>query len=156
MKKSERLELIKKMVLMHPIETQHDLLRLLAEHGLELTQATISRDMNEIGIVKIPSGSGSYIYGLSQDSGKKIVQGPRSIKSTILAVSDKTKGLEQHLYLKVVPGNSKLIKRYLLADFSKAIFSLIADDDSLLLIAKSPSEADMIRQEILLWMQGIT
>ncbi|HHK1591778.1 TPA: ArgR family transcriptional regulator, partial [Streptococcus pyogenes] len=36
------------------------------------------------------------------------------------------------------------------------IFSLIADDDSLLLIAKSPSEADMIRQEILLWMQGIT
>lgn len=156
MKKSERLELIKKMVLTHPIETQHDLLRLLAEHGLELTQATISRDMNEIGIVKIPSGSGRYIYGLSQDSRKKIIQGPRSIKSTILAISDPTAGLEQHLYLTVVPGNSKLIKRYLLTDFPEAIFSLIADDDSLLLIAKSAADADKIRQEVLLWMQGQT
>ncbi|MDV6001131.1 UNVERIFIED_CONTAM: arginine repressor [Streptococcus canis] len=156
MKKNERLELIKKMVLTHSIETQHDLLALLAEHGLELTQATISRDMNEIGIVKIPSGSGRYVYGLSQDSGKKVIQGPESIKSTVLAMSDKIEGLEQHLYLKVVPGNSKLIKRYLLADFAEAIFSLIADDDSLLLIAKSAADADKIRQEVSRWMQGLT
>ncbi|MGT2934291.1 arginine repressor [Streptococcus castoreus] len=155
MKKNKRLELIKKMVLTHAVETQHDLLKLLNEHGLELTQATISRDMNEIGIVKIPSGSGRYVYGLSQDSGKKVIQGPRSIKSTILGISDKTEGLEQHIYLKVVPGNSKLIKRYLLTDFSEAIFSLIADDDSLLLIAKSEADASLIRQEVSLWMKGL-
>lgn len=80
MKKSERLDLIKKMVLSHEIETQHELLKLLADYGLELTQATISRDMNEIGIVKIPSGTGRYVYGLSQDSGKRVVQRPASIK----------------------------------------------------------------------------
>ncbi len=41
MKKSERLELIKKMVLTHPIETQNELFRILAENGLAFTQATI-------------------------------------------------------------------------------------------------------------------
>lgn len=154
MKKTERLDLIKKMVLSHDVETQHDLLKLLNEHGLALTQATISRDMNEIGIVKIPSGTGKYVYGLSQDSGKKVIQRPASIKKTILEISDKVDQLEQYIHLNVVPGNSKLIKRYLLTDFSDRIFSLIADDDSLLLVAKSEADADLIRQEVSLWMQG--
>ena len=55
MKKSERLELIKKIVAENAVETQHDLLKLLEAEGLTLTQATISRDMNEIGIIKVPS-----------------------------------------------------------------------------------------------------
>ena len=54
MKKSERLELIKKMVSENAIETQHDLLKLLEERGLTLTQATVSRDRNESGIIKVP------------------------------------------------------------------------------------------------------
>ncbi|MGT2933023.1 arginine repressor [Streptococcus catagoni] len=156
MKKSERLDLIKKIVLSHDIETQHDLLALLKEQGLELTQATISRDMNEIGIVKIPSGSGRYIYGLSQDSGKKIIQRPASIRSTILDMSDKIDDLRRHIYLKVIPGNAMLIKRYLVTDFSERLFSIIADDDSILLIAKTERDADYIRQEVKTWMQAKT
>lgn len=152
MKKSERLELIKRIVLANTIETQHDLVKLLQEQGLNLTQATISRDMNEIGIVKIPSQNGRYVYGLSQENGKRISVRPTPIKSTVLAISDKLPGLEHMLHLDVVPGNSRLIKRLLLNDFAQQIFSLIADDDSLLLIAKTPSDADAIRQQIILWM----
>lgn len=73
MKKSERLELIKKIVSENAIETQHDLLKLLEERGLTLTQATVSRDMNEIGIIKVPSSEGPYIYGFSIDKAQKSV-----------------------------------------------------------------------------------
>lgn len=152
MKKNERLNLIKKIVLSHDIETQHELLTLLREHGLELTQATISRDMNEIGIVKIPSGSGPYIYGLSQDSGKKISQRPLSIRSTILSISEKNPCLKQHLYLKVVPGNAMVIKRYLCQDFADRLFGVIADDDSILILTKSEADEDIIRDEVSEWM----
>ncbi|MGT2887032.1 ArgR family transcriptional regulator [Streptococcus didelphis] len=152
MKKSERLHLIKKIVLTHDIETQNDLLALLKEHGLELTQATISRDMNEIGIVKIPSGIGPYIYGLSQDSGKKISQKPASIRSTIVEVSEKLPDLKLHIYLKVAPGNAMLIKRYLVTDFQEKLFAIIADDDSILMIAKTEADADKIRQATTSWM----
>ena len=72
MKKSERLELIKKIVAENAVETQHDLLKLLEAEGLTLTQATVSRDMNEIGIIKVPSPEGPYIYGLSKDKTKKV------------------------------------------------------------------------------------
>lgn len=153
MKKNERLDLIKKMVLSHDIETQHELLALLKNHGLELTQATISRDMNKIGIVKIPSGSGPYIYGLSQDSGKKISQRPVSIRSTILQVSEEHESLKYHLYLKVTPGNAMLIKRYLFTDFADRLFSVIADDDSIQIISKTPEDTTYIRQQVQKWMK---
>ena len=90
MKKSERLELIKKIVAENAVETQHDLLKLLEAEGLTLTQATISRDMNEIGIIKVPSVDGPYIYGLSKDKTKKVGQVSVPIKSTVLAVSEET------------------------------------------------------------------
>ncbi len=58
MKKSELLNLIKQIVLNHAVETQHELLRRLEAYGVTLTQATISRDMNETGIIKVPSAKG--------------------------------------------------------------------------------------------------
>lgn len=67
MKKHERLQLIKEIVLSNEIETQHDLLEILKEQNASFTQATISRDMNEIGIVKIPNKDGRYIYGISKE-----------------------------------------------------------------------------------------
>jgi transcriptional regulator of arginine metabolism len=152
MKKSERLELIKKIGAENAIETQHDLLKLLEAEGLTLTQATISRDMNEIGIIKVPSVDGPYIYGLSKDKTKKVGQVSVPIKSTVLAVSEETAGLENMINLDVIPGNSRLIKRFLLEDFKDSLFSVIADDDSLLVVAKTAEDAAAIRQEVRKWM----
>ncbi|AXQ78233.1 ArgR family transcriptional regulator [Streptococcus chenjunshii] len=152
MKKSERLELIKKIVQANEIETQHELLEHLAAEGLRLTQATISRDMNEIGIIKIPSPKGPYIYGLSQDSTQSDSPVPKPIRSTVLSISKETLGLEQMLHLNVVPGNSRLIKRFLLEDFSELIFSVLADDDSLLVIAKDSAAAGTIREKLANWV----
>lgn len=152
MKKSERLELIKKIVAENAVETQHDLLKLLEAEGLTLTQATISRDMNEIGIIKVPSVDGPYIYGLSKDKTKKVGQVSVPIKSTVLAVSEETEGLENMINLDVIPGNSRLIKRFLFEDFKDSLFSVIADDDSLLVVAKTAEDAAAIRQEVRKWM----
>ena len=152
MKKSERLELIKKIVAENAVETQHDLLKLLEAEGLTLTQATISRDMNEIGIIKVPSVDGPYIYGLSKDKTKKVGQVSVPIKRTVLAVSEETEGLANMINLDVIPGNSRLIKRFLLEDFKDSLFSVIADDDSLLVVAKTAEDAAAICQEVRKWM----
>ena len=153
MKKSERLELIKRIVAENAVETQHDLLKLLEAEGLPLTQATVSRDMNEIGIIKVPSPEGPYIYGLSKDKTKKVGQVSVPIKSTVLAISEETAGLENMINLDVNPGNSRLIKRFLLEDFKDVIFSILADDDSLLVVTKTAEGAAAIRQEVLKWMK---
>ncbi|EHJ52825.1 arginine repressor [Streptococcus macacae] len=148
MKKRERLELIKTIVLENAIETQNDLVKLLENEGLKATQATISRDINEIGIVKVPASDGRYIYGLSKEKATQEQDSFRRAENAVKSVSENTAGLEHLLHIDVIPGNSYLIKRFLLERFGQLIFSLIADDDSLLLILKDPKDSEQIRQEI--------
>ena len=47
------------------IETQDKLVSLLKEHGYDVTQATVSRDIKELQLVKTLSGSGKYRYSVS-------------------------------------------------------------------------------------------
>lgn len=151
MKKRERLALIKELVTSQEIDTQQELLRLLQERGLQLTQATVSRDMNELGITKVPSQAGHYSYGLPKPKPVIPETSPAPAKASILFVSAQEEGLASFLNIAVVPGSSLLVKRYLLETFPDQIFSLIADDDSLLLLAKSSHQAEEIRQTIQSW-----
>ena len=83
MKKRERLELIKKIVLENEIETQKELVKLLKNEGLQATQATISRDINEVGIIKVPASNGRYIYGLSKEISKKEESTPKPAEKAV-------------------------------------------------------------------------
>ena len=52
------LELIEK----YHIETQEELAEKLKEHGMDVTQATVSRDIKELRLIKVMSDNGSYRY----------------------------------------------------------------------------------------------
>lgn len=152
MKKSERLEIIKQIVASHEIETQHELLELLEQQELHFTQATISRDMNEIGITKIPSKNGRYIYGVSNDTPLQNIDESSFFKKPIITVKQSKFPHSSFLAVDVVPGNSMLVKRLLRERYSRHIFSLISDDDSLLLLATNQESSDYLYQELLLWV----
>ncbi|MBR6874098.1 MAG: arginine repressor [Ruminococcus sp.] len=69
--KKKRQELIIKLVSENSISTQEELQRLLAENGCEVTQATVSRDINELALLKSCTAAGKYKYSvpkLSQSS----------------------------------------------------------------------------------------
>lgn len=151
MKKHERLQLIKEIVLANEIETQHDLLELLEEHNMSFTQATISRDMNEIGIIKIPNKDGRYIYGISKEIGQ-MQSSSKQIKDPILTIKQSRFPSQDFLSLTVIPGNSKLIKKLILEKYSTLIFSIITDDDSLLILANDKEASDYLYQELECWI----
>ena len=54
MNKKERLEKIRRFVTDYQIGTQEEIVEHLKEAGISATQATVSRDIKELGIVKIP------------------------------------------------------------------------------------------------------
>ena len=62
-RQSKILELIKE----YTIDTQEELLQKLKECGLNVTQATISRDIRELGIVKSNTGDGVYKYRTTKE-----------------------------------------------------------------------------------------
>lgn len=61
--KSDRQKQILKLVAERPIRTQADLRGPLVKRGILVDPATLSRDIRQLGLVKIPDGEGGYRYG---------------------------------------------------------------------------------------------
>lgn len=60
--KSERLAKVLELIDENEIDTQEELLRRLKEAGYDVTQATVSRDIKELRLVKVLSHNGRYRY----------------------------------------------------------------------------------------------
>lgn len=143
MNKKERLEKIRHFVSDYEVGTQEAIVEYLKKSGITATQATISRDIKELGIVKIPQKDNTYIYEL-----------PKSA-STSLKLADnnilKFELLGNMINLNLVPGSTAFVKRQIVEDFSNDIFSILADDDTILLIFRSEEMAHQVLEQIRNW-----
>ena len=63
--KRERQHLIRELVASSAVTSQHELVDLLGERGFEVTQATVSRDITELGLVKI-AHDGRHVYAAGE------------------------------------------------------------------------------------------
>lgn len=63
--KPARHALIIELISNYSVETQYDLAKLLREHGIHVTQATVSRDIKELRLVKVLMDNGRYKYAIS-------------------------------------------------------------------------------------------
>ena len=116
MKKSERINLIKDILVAREIMTQDDLVTALLDLNVEVTQATVSRDMRELRLIKAPAKNGGYRYAL----------------------------LDNQLAIKTSPGSAMILKKRLLSQFDTMIFTVLSDDDTILLVAYSEDHAEKI------------
>ncbi|MBR4797646.1 MAG: arginine repressor [Oscillospiraceae bacterium] len=66
MGKKERLSAIKKIVTEKNVSTQEEMISLLREAGFDVTQATASRDINELGLIKTVDASGRSHYSFPE------------------------------------------------------------------------------------------
>lgn len=143
MNKKERLEKIRRFVTDYQIGTQEEIVEHLREAGISATQATVSRDIKELGIVKIPLKDNTYIYEL-----------PKSIVRSLQLAENNIVHAERTGYminLQVIPGNTIFVKSQLMTVFSDQIFSCIADDDSILMVLRSEETAKDIFEQVKNW-----
>lgn len=64
--KSKRHAKVLELITQHEIDTQEELLRLLNDSGFHVTQATVSRDIKELHLVKVQSADGGYRYSTNR------------------------------------------------------------------------------------------
>lgn len=62
--KFERQGTILRLVQAHPLSTQSEVADALREEGIEAVQATVSRDISQLGLVKVRNDSGRLVYAL--------------------------------------------------------------------------------------------
>ena len=143
MNKKERLEKIRRFVTDYQIGTQEEIVEHLREAGISATQATVSRDIKDLGIVKIPLKDNTYIYELP----KSIVRSLQLAENNIIHAER----MGYMINLQVIPGNTIFVKSQLMTVFSDQIFSCITDDNSILMVLRSEETAKDIFEQVKNW-----
>jgi transcriptional regulator of arginine metabolism len=133
MQKTKRLPVIEKIITEENISSHGVLLKKLKAKGISCTQATLSRDLKQLGAGRIPDGKGGYKYALQENinnsqSGISRLQVLPVIQDVIDA-----KGL---LVIKTLPGNANNTAIYIDNTSRFEIAGTIAGDDTILVIPR--------------------
>ncbi|MDZ5479603.1 arginine repressor [Bacillus thuringiensis] len=149
MRKEKRQRLIKQAVREHEIDTQEKLVELLAKKGEIVTQATISRDIRELNIIKTVSSNGLTIYkNFTGDN----IQTDMMLKKKLGEVVVKIDYINQLTIIKTLPGNAHVIGGLLDSVDWKEKVGCICGNDTCLVISKSQSDREILEERLKLIM----
>ncbi len=133
--REERRATIRQIIASGRISSQEELLSMLREKGFNLTQATLSRDLKMLKVVKVPAGSAGYVYMVPEG----IALENREEKLRINYLADGFRDLQFSGNLAVVrtlPGYASSIAAVIDNANPPAILGTIAGDDTILVILK--------------------
>lgn len=134
MKKRERQQAILQLVDEHEVASQEELRRLLEERGWGVTQATLSRDLRELGIVRASTERGlRYLLpeALAADDGKPLLEG---LLPQLFADVD---GVGELLVLHTLPGGAQPISEAIDAQGWPEIIGTIGGENTILIVCRS-------------------
>ncbi|MEA4888354.1 MAG: arginine repressor [Clostridiaceae bacterium] len=139
--KSERQARLLQVIREKEIGTQEDLVAGLNGAGMEVTQATISRDIKELGIIKVTTGSGFQKYVPMERSGE--VASGRLMKVFAEAVVHVDAAMNL-VVIKTLPGMAQAGASALDSMRLSEIVGSIAGDDTVFVATRSIEQADYL------------
>jgi transcriptional regulator of arginine metabolism len=134
-KRIERQEIIRKLVRRERIRTQRDLVERLKPFGYVCTQATVSRDITEMGLRKLPEG----VYVLSED-----LHLQRMISDLVTGIVQS----EKLVLVKASAGTAAGVAAALDAAELEEVLGSIAGDDTILVICNNETDATILVDNI--------
>lgn len=130
MTKQTRLHTINDIISSRAIGSQDELRRDLKKRGCSVTQATLSRDMKELGVIWIPSTEGGR-YAL-QPSGEM-----RALRPLVTAEVLSIKHNESLIVIHTLPGCANTVGEYIDVQKHPDVIGTVAGDNTLLVIPRS-------------------
>ncbi|GAB4343181.1 MAG: arginine repressor [Calditrichia bacterium] len=140
-KKKERQFTIKQIIQEERIANQETLLKKLRERGFKTTQATLSRDLHDMGIVRVPTADG-YRYAISEEEGGHSFK--RVIGMEILGVYRN----ESNVVVRTITGRAKGVALFIDQMKHRHILATIAGENAILVIPDSVQNMDVIKEDL--------
>lgn len=143
--KRRRLEKIIELIGQYDIETQEELAdRLLAE-GFQVTQATVSRDIRELKLSKVPSRGGRQKYALLEHQDHQMAEKYVGILREAFVSMDNAQNL---LVIKTVSGMAMAVGAALDKIGWKEIVGCIAGDDTVMCAIRTLEDTETVMKEL--------
>lgn len=138
--KKKRHEKILELISRYEIETQDELIECLGREGFEVTQATVSRDIRELGIIKMSTERGTYKYAVSGASRV----GQRAQRAFVNGLFDAVVSVscaQNIIVVKTSPGMSSPVAVAIDALDDKRILGCVSGDDTIIVVAADSESA---------------
>ena len=120
------------------IETQEELIAKLKLAGFDVTQATVSRDIRELKLMKQMSDTGSYKYVVSRSSGDNQHVYNKAITNSIRSVDFSL----NNVVIKTYPGMANAVAAGIDALHESNILGCVAGDDCIIIVTRNTDDAE--------------
>lgn len=143
--KGLRLLKIKEIISEHDIETQEDIVEHLQKAGFNVAQATVSRDIKEMHLIKVPTTDGRYKYALpAQQNANPLRKLKRTLNDNFVNIDAASNLVVMHC----LPGTANAIGSLIDSMAWSELLGTICGDDTILLICRSEQVGQVIIQRI--------
>lgn len=148
MNRRERERALLEIVGERPVRTQRQLVEALRARGIDVTQATISRDVKRLGLVKVPDPDGGYRYARPEDT---VAPPPASREALASAVRDFVTGLDEAQGILVVtthPGCANAVAIAMDEADLPGLVATVAGDDTIFALARTSEARRRLRKRL--------
>ncbi|MBR2385221.1 MAG: arginine repressor [Clostridia bacterium] len=143
MKKSDRQNKIIEIISSREIDTQDELVEVLNSLDLNVTQATVSRDIKELGLIKVKGNVKKYKYSLMQPNADiRKIRLLSLFKNCVTSIAV----AKNIVVVKTLGGNGNSAGVMIDSLNLEEIVGSVAGDDTLIIVTKSDEDAEKVRQ----------
>ena len=141
--KMQRHRVILNLIEREPIETQEELAIKLRDRGFAVTQATVSRDIKELRLLKVLTDDGAYRYAVTEKPEQGIHERlQRVFMETVLTIDV----AENLIVLKTLPGSAHVAAELVDTMHWPEVVGTLAGDNTVLVIIKNAEIAQTVSE----------
>lgn len=145
--KVHRQQAIARLVAKHAVTNQPQLVELLAAEGIEVTQATVSRDLEDLGAVKVRVPGGDTVYAIPEYEPARLA--PEDQLRRVMGEWVAEVRHSGHLVvLRTPPGCAHVVASAIDRSGMEGILGTVAGDDTLLCIAEESMGGPALTQRL--------
>jgi transcriptional regulator of arginine metabolism len=131
------------------LDSQERLRRRLADRGIRVTQATLSRDIAELGLLK-RAGDGAY-QRPSPGQASAAVPADASLPRAVAAYLRRVERVQQLLVLKTDPGQAQILALAIDRTAPHGVVGTVAGDDTILVVTRGARHAQGLERRLVEW-----
>ncbi|MDQ3697268.1 MAG: arginine repressor [Gemmatimonadota bacterium] len=144
MSKPERQAAIRELIASHEVGSQEELRRLLQKRGWDVTQSTLSRDLRELRLARVPTAEGMrYMVGAGEDDEHRM-----SLDALLPQLFAYVDGVAELLVLHTLRGAAQTIAEAIDEEDWPDVIGTIAGDDTILIICRSSGARERLARRI--------
>jgi len=145
MNKRERQTVIRELIATRAVGSQEELRQLLAERGLEVTQSTLSRDMRDLRIARVPTQSG--VRYTTADSSSS-TEGRATLASIFPQLFARLDTVGELIVVKTVVAGAQPIAEAIDSEGSPDVLGTIAGENTILIICRSEASRERVAKRL--------